>query len=68
VNDMERVWKRIKTTAARFARRKAVVGEAESRDTVLEICRSENAKSPPPEAVDYLTAELLRLTREGQNN
>lgn len=58
----------IKVTATKLAKRKAPIGEAESRDTVLEIRRLEKTKWPPPDVVDYLTAELLRLTKEGRNN
>ncbi len=65
---MERIWARMKATATKLAKRKVLVGESESRDTVLKICRSESAKPPPPDALDYLTGELLRLTREGRNN
>ncbi len=68
LSDMERVWERMKTAAVRLAKRKALVDEAESRETVLSICRQEKAKLPPPEAVDYLTTELLRLTVEGRRN
>jgi hypothetical protein len=65
---MERVWERMKTTATRLAKRKIPVGEAESRETVLSICRQEKATLPPPEALDYLSAELLRLTLQGRRN
>lgn len=68
MTDMERIWERMKTTASRLARRKTLVGEAESRETVLSICRQEKATPPPPEALDYLSAELLRLTLQDRRN
>jgi len=62
---MERVWTRMKTAASKLARRKSLVDVAESRDTVLKICRRESA-TPPPDALEYLTTELVRLTLERQ--
>lgn len=66
MSDMERVWTRMKTAASKLARRKSLVDVAESRDTVLKICRRESATPPPPDALEYLTTELVRLTLERQ--
>jgi hypothetical protein len=67
VTDMERVWTRMKTTATKLARRKTLVDVAESRDAVLKICRRESATPPPPDALEYLATELVRLTLERQS-
>ncbi len=61
---MERVWIRMKTTATSVSARKRLVGMAESRETVLRLCRSEKAGPPPGDALEYLAAELLRLTSQ----
>ncbi len=63
---MERVWMRMKTTATKLAARKRLVNVAESRDTVLKIYRRESATPPPPDALEYLATELVRLTLERQ--
>lgn len=63
---MERVWTRLKTTAIKFAEHKRLISVRESRNTVLKICRQEKANSPPPDALQYLATELVRLTLEGQ--
>jgi hypothetical protein len=65
MNTMERVWVRLKTTATKLAKSKKLVSVPESRDKVLEICRREKT-NPPPDAVEYLAVELVRLTLEGQ--
>jgi len=63
---MERVWIRMKTNATKLGGRKRLIGLAESRDTVLRLCRSEKASPPPGEALEYLAVELVRLTQERQ--
>jgi hypothetical protein len=63
---MERVWIRMKTAATSLGARKRLVGLAESRDTVLKLCRSEKASPPPGDALEYLAVEFVRLTSERQ--
>jgi len=63
---MERVWTRMKIAATKLAGRKSLVNVAESRDAVLKICRREKATPPPPDALEYLATELVRLTLERQ--
>jgi|GEM_PF-2534744 hypothetical protein len=64
---MERVWKRMKTKAIRFAERKTFISEPEAQRAVLTICRGERVADPPPDALAYLTSELVRLSLEGCN-
>lgn len=66
MTEMERVWTRMKAAAKKLAGRKSLVNIAESRDTVLKICRRESATPPPPDALEYLATELVRLTLERQ--
>ena len=66
MNDMERVWMRLKRTASRLAKDDTLISVRDSRDRVLKICDQEKAKSPPREAVRYLAAELVRLTLEAR--
>jgi hypothetical protein len=56
----------MKATAIKLAGRKSPIDVAESRDTVLKICRRESATPPPPDALEYLATELVRLTLERQ--
>jgi hypothetical protein len=64
---MERVWTRMKIKASKFAKRETLVGLPEAQRTVLTICRRELASFPPPDALEYLTAELVRLSLEERN-
>lgn len=64
---MERVWVRMKSTAAKLAKHQTLISEQESRNTVLKLCRQEKATSPPPDALHYLATELVRLTSEHQS-
>jgi hypothetical protein len=66
MNPMERVWKRMKVTAAKFARCRTPVSLRESQDAVLKLCRQEKAQIPPQEALQFLAEELLRLTVEAR--
>jgi len=63
---MERVWTRMKTKATHFAERKTFISESEAERAVLTICRGERVADPPPNALEYLTAELVRLSLEGR--
>jgi len=64
MNPMERVWKRMKVRATRFAHHSTLVSMRESRDTVLKLCRQEKAQIPPRDALHFLAKELVRLTVE----
>jgi hypothetical protein len=64
---MERVWTRMKIKAIKFAKRETLIGLPEAQRTVLTICRRELASSPPPDALEYLTSELVRLSLEGRS-
>ena len=67
MNPMERVWKRMKVMAARFARYGTLVSMRESQDAVLKLCRQEGAQIPPREALQFLAKELVRLTVEARS-
>jgi hypothetical protein len=60
------VWAKMKDKAAANSGRGYVVSAAEARAIVLEICREEQAQRPPPDALEYLAAELIRLTAEAR--
>lgn len=66
MTEMERVWMRMKTTATRFARRRALLSVPMSRTIVLKICSQQKAKSPPADALEYLATQLVRLTLEAR--
>lgn len=67
MNPMERVWRRMKIMASRFARYRTLVSLRESKDAVLKLCRQEKAQIPPREALRFLAKELLRLTVEARS-
>jgi len=60
---MERVWTRIKTTAAKVAKRKTFISVAEAERAILTMCHLERAESPPPDALEYLASELVRMSQ-----
>jgi hypothetical protein len=62
VEELERVWERVKDRAALYAERDVVITPADSRMTVIQICREERTERPPPDALDFLASELVRLT------
>lgn len=66
MNPMERVWKRMKVLAVKFARYGTPVSMRESQDAVLKLCRQEKAQVPPREALQFLAKELVRLTLEAR--
>jgi hypothetical protein len=66
MNPMERVWMRMKASAAKSALRKSLISMRESQDTVLKLCRQEKAEKPPQDALQFLAKELVRLTLEAQ--
>ncbi len=64
MNSIERVWTRMKQAAVKSAQRETVMNMRESRNTVLKLCRQEKAITPPPDALQFLAKELVRLTVE----
>jgi hypothetical protein len=66
MNQMERVWTRMKSTASKLAKKKVLMSTTESRDAVLQMCHQEKAQPPPAEALHYLSSELVRLTSEAR--
>jgi hypothetical protein len=60
------VWAKMKDEADANAGRGYAVSAAEARAIVLEISREERAQRPPPEALEYLAGELIRLTAEAR--
>ncbi len=64
MTDVERVWRRIKITAQRAAAEKRRLGHDGALDLVVRIVSEESAENPPPEAVEYLTNELLALAKQ----
>lgn len=66
MTEMENVWARIKTHAAQQAARGSRLGLSEAVMIVVRICREELTTYPPDEAIEYLTAELMRLMKEAR--
>lgn len=67
MNPMERVWTRMKVSAAKSAASKTVISMQESRNTVLKLCRQEKTETPPRDALQFLAEELVRLSLEAQS-
>jgi hypothetical protein len=66
MTEMENVWARIKTHATAQAARRSRLGLSEAVMIVVRICREELTTYPPDEAIEYLTAELMRLMKEAR--
>ena len=66
MTEMEKVWRRIKDRAAGYGDASLVISMADARGIVREMCRDElTARTePPPDTVEYLATELVRLTLE----
>jgi hypothetical protein len=65
---MERVWARMKTTATQFAKRNTFISATEAQRAILTMCHRENTASPPPDALEYLTSEMMRMSRPKSPN
>jgi hypothetical protein len=65
---MERVWTRMKITAAKVAKRKTFISVAEAQRAILTMCHLERAASPPPDALEYLASELVRMSQAESPN
>ncbi len=44
--------------------RKTAITALEAESTILKLCRQEQALVPTSEALDYLTAEFVRMSLE----
>lgn len=64
---MNRVWNRMKSSAERHARQSGVLSVREAKLEVAKLCESEKTEQPPDDALEYLAAELVRLTVEGRD-
>ena len=60
---MERVWTRMKSAAAKAARRKTFINASDAERAILTICHLENAAPPPPDALEYLSSEFVRMSQ-----
>jgi len=65
---MERVWTRMKTAAAKVAKRKTFISVPEAQRAILTMCHLERTASPPPDALEYLASELVRMSQAGSPN
>jgi hypothetical protein len=60
---MERVWTRIKTAAAKVAKPETFISVAEAQRAILTMCHLERTASPPPDALEYLASEMIRMSQ-----
>jgi hypothetical protein len=60
---MERVWTRMKSAAAKVAKRKTFVSVSEAQRAILTMCHLERTTVPPPDALAYLSSELVRMSQ-----
>lgn len=65
-NPMERVWRRMKSAAAKVAKRKTFVSVSEAQSAILTMCHLERTTPPSPEALEYLSSELVRMSQHGR--
>jgi hypothetical protein len=59
---MERVWTRMKSAAAKVAQRKTFISVSEAQRAILTMCHLERTIAPPPDALDYLSSEFVRMS------
>lgn len=62
MTEIERVWKRLKDRAVRHADSPTVPSIDEARTIVISICADECRERPPVDAIEYFSAEFMRLT------
>ncbi|HET6275329.1 MAG TPA: hypothetical protein VFE16_05240 [Candidatus Cybelea sp.] len=67
MNEIGRVWDRLKDRAAAYAEHDLVVDPVDSRAIVAQILREERTATPPAAALDFLASELVRLTAEAHD-
>jgi len=64
MTDIERVWARIKDTAADMSRSDLFPSAGEARRSVLRIFTEERAGIPPAEAVEFFASEMIQLVAQ----
>jgi hypothetical protein len=67
VAEMENVLGRLKQRATYHGETGIPLNMREAREIVTLICDDECTRQPPPEAVEYLAAELVRLVSEANH-
>jgi hypothetical protein len=65
--DIDRVWLRMKDIAKRLAQQDAMPSVMHARGIIGQLIREERASSTPPEACEYLAAELRRMVGENKS-
>jgi hypothetical protein len=68
LSDMFVIWGQMKKTAAAYRRRSSPVAIGDARTIVQNIFDEEHVECPPPEALDYLASEFVRLCLEARPN
>jgi hypothetical protein len=68
VSDMFAIWEQIKKTAAGYSGRRSPLVIGDARAIVENIFCEEHVEYPPPEALDYLASEFVRLCSEERPN
>jgi len=53
----------MKTSANKFAERNTFISAPEAQRAILTMCHREKVESPPPDALEYLTTEMVRMSR-----
>lgn len=61
------VWDRVKEKATIHGESGCLISMGNARAMVLRICREEQAECPPPDALEYLASELVRLSLEARD-
>ena len=56
----------MKTSAERHARQSGILSVRQAKLEVAKLCEAEKTEQPPDDALEYLAAELVRLTEEGR--
>ena len=67
MDEMERVWQRLKDRAELHAEAGVLVSMADARRIVSHVCDGECKKFPETEITERLANELVRLTIEANN-
>jgi hypothetical protein len=66
MDEMDRVWDRLKDRAAMHAEAGVLVSMADARRIVSRLCDGE-CENAPEEVKEHLASELVRLTLEANN-
>jgi hypothetical protein len=67
MDEMDRIWERLKDRAALHAEAGVLVSMADARRIVSHVCDGECKSLPPPEVQERLASELVRMTIEANN-